>query len=80
MFSDVLASTHGVDALDALRARIDALPNRDQVPCRAAVETIDTYKQRVEDRTPEQMDESLRTYAAFVTREWELAKKAATRR
>ena len=79
-FSDVLASTHGPAALDALRARLDALPNRNEVPCRAAIDAVDTYKQRVADRTPEQIDESLRTYATFVTREWELAKKAATRR
>jgi hypothetical protein len=79
-FSDVLASKHGADALDALRTRLDALPNRNEVPCRAAIDAVDTYKQRVADRTPEQIDESLRTYAAFVTREWELAKKAADRK
>ncbi|HZT76892.1 MAG TPA: hypothetical protein VFA27_09555 [Vicinamibacterales bacterium] len=79
-FADVLASQHGAAALDTLRARLDALPNRDEVPCRAAIDAVDTYKQRVTDRTPAQIDESLRTYAAFVTREWELAKKAATRK
>jgi hypothetical protein len=79
-FADVLAAQHGAQALDALRARLDALPNRDEVPCRAAIEAVETYKARVADRTPEQIDESLRTYAAFVAREWELAKKAATRK
>jgi hypothetical protein len=79
-FSDVLAKEHGEAALDALRARLDTLPQRDTVPCRAAIDAVDTYKQRVHDRTPEQMDESLRTYAAFVTREWELAKKHAQRK
>ena len=79
-FHDVLGAQHGAAALDALRARLDALPNRDAVPCRAALEAVNTYKQRVADRTPEQIDESLRTYAAFVAREWELAKKAATRK
>ena len=79
-FADVLASQHGVQALDRLRARLDGLPNRDEVPCRAAIEAVDTYTQRGAERTPDQIDESLRTYAAFVTREWELAKRAAARR
>lgn len=79
-FADVLERKRGAEALDTLRARLDALPNRDDVPCRAAIETVDTYKQRAVDRTPEQIDESLRTYAAFVAREWELAKRAATRK
>jgi len=79
-FRDVLASVHGEAALDALRTRLDSLPQRDTVPCHAAMDAVDTYKQRVKDRTPEQIDESLRTYAAFVTREWELAQKHATRK
>jgi hypothetical protein len=79
-FADVLGTQHGALALDALRARLDALPNRDEVPCRAAIDAVDTYRQRAGDRTPNQVDESLRTYAAFVAREWELAKKAATRK
>jgi hypothetical protein len=80
VFRDVLASQHGEAALDALRARLDALAERDTVPCRAAIDAVNTYKQRVHDRTPEQIDESLRNYAAFVTREWELAKKHAQRK
>jgi hypothetical protein len=79
-FGDVLAKEHGEAAIDALRTRLDALPQRDTVPCRAAIDAVNTYKQRVRDRTPEQIDDSLRTYAAFVTREWELAKKHSTRR
>ena len=72
-FNDVLASQHGAAALDAL-------PDRDAVPCRAAIEAVETYRQRAANRTPDQIDESLRTYAAFVAREWQLAKKAAARR
>lgn len=79
-FADVLASAHGAAALDLLRSRLDALPSRAEVPCRAAIEAVDTYRQRVTERTPDQIDESLRTYAAFVTREWELAKRASTRK
>lgn len=80
VFAQVLGSQHGEAALDALRSRLDAMPEHDTVPCHAAIDAVDTYKQRVHDRTPEQIDESLRTYAAFVTREWELAQKHATRK
>jgi hypothetical protein len=80
VFRDVLASQHGEAALDALRARLDGLAERDSLPCRAAIDAVNTYKQRVRDRTPEQIDESLRSYAAFVTREWELAKTHAQRK
>ncbi len=80
IFAEVLASEHGAQALDTLRARLDALPNREDVPCRAAIDAVDTYRQRVADRTPQQIDESLRTYAALVGREWELAKRAAARK
>jgi hypothetical protein len=79
-FASVLETQHGAQALDALRSRLDALPSRGEVPCRAAIEAVDTYKQRVADRTSQQIDESLRAYATFVTREWELAKSAASRR
>jgi hypothetical protein len=79
-FREVLASQHGTAALDALRARLDSLADHQSVPCRAAIEAVDTYKQHAGERTPEQIDESLRNYATFVTREWELAKKHATRK
>jgi hypothetical protein len=80
VFSDVLASQHGTAALDALKERLVALPAHDEVPCRAAIDAVDTYRQRGGARTPEQVDESLRTYAAFVAREYELAKKHSQRR
>jgi hypothetical protein len=80
IFREVLAKDHGEAALDSLRARLDALPLRDTVPCRAAVDAVNTYKQRVHDRTPQQIDESLQMYATFVTREWELARKHAQRK
>jgi alkylhydroperoxidase family enzyme len=80
VFSDVLASQHGTAALDALKQRLVALPARGEAPCRAAIDAVDTYRQRGGARTSEQLDESLRTYAAFVAREYELAKKHSQRR
>ncbi len=79
-FAQVLAALHGERALDMLRVRLDALPERDTVPGRAALNAVDTYRQHLQDRSPEQIDESLRSYATFVTREWELAKRHATRK
>jgi hypothetical protein len=80
VFNDVLSSQHGPAALDALKERLLALPSRDEVPCRAAIEAVETYRQRGGARTADQLDESLRMYAAFVTREHELAKKHSQRR
>jgi hypothetical protein len=80
VFNDVLASQHGPAALDALKERLVALPSHDEVPCRAAIDAVETYRQRAGARTADQIDESLRTYAAFVAREYELAKKHAQRR
>jgi len=80
VFSDVLSSQHGTAALDSLKQRLVALPARDEVPCRAAIDAVDTYRQRGGARTPDQIDESLRTYAAFVGREAELAKQHAQRK
>jgi hypothetical protein len=80
VFSDVLASQHGTAALEALKQRLVALPARDEAPCRAAIDAVETYRQRGGARTPDQIDESLRMYAAFVTREYELAKKHSQRK
>ena len=80
VFSDVLASQHGTAALDSLKQRLLALSARDEVPCRAAIEAVETYRQRGGARTPDLIDQSLRTYAAFVSREAELAKKHAQRK
>jgi len=70
----------GTAALDSLKQRLVALPARDEVPCRAAIDAVDTYRQRGGAPTPDQIDESLRTYAAFVSREAELAKQHAQRK
>jgi len=80
VFSDVVALQHGTAALDTLKQRLMALPAREETPCRAAIDAVETYRQRGGARTPDQIDESLRTYGAFVTREAELAKKHAQRK
>ena len=78
-FNEVLARAHGEAALDALRDRLTAISQRgDSPPCRAALDAVQTYKAR--GGTPEAIDQSLRTYAAFVAREHDLAVKHATRK
>ena len=77
-FNDVLPTLRGAAALDALRERLTALAQRDEsIPCRAALDAVQTYARR---NNPDEIDQSLRTYAAFVTREYELAAKHAQRR
>jgi hypothetical protein len=77
-FNDVLPAKHGVEALTALRERFAALVQRDDsIPCRAALDAVHTYQQK---SNAEEIDNSLRTYAAFVQKEYALAEKHATRR
>jgi len=77
-FRDVLPARHGAEALAALSERFSALAQRDDsIPCRAALEAVKTFGA---NSARDQIDDSLRTYADFVTRQYELAAKHATRR
>jgi hypothetical protein len=77
-FNDVLPAKHGAEALTALRERFTALVQRDQsIPCRAALDAVQAYQQKT---NPDEIDNSLRSYAGFVQKEYALADKHATRR
>jgi hypothetical protein len=77
-FGEVLPSKHGPDALGALRERFAALVQRDDaVPCRAALDAVQKYQQKTNG---DEIDNSLRTYADFVRREYDLAVRHAERR
>ena len=77
-FKDVLPARHGAEALAALKERFSALAQRDDsIPCRAALEAVQTFESK---GTPDQIDQSLRTYADFVTKQYELAAKHAQRK
>jgi hypothetical protein len=77
-FNDVLPTRHGAEALTALRERFAALVQRDDsIPCRAALDAVQTYQQKT---NAEDIDNSLRTYAGFVQKEYALAEKHAARR
>ncbi len=78
-FRDVLRAQQGVAALDALRNRLTTIAQREQsLPCRAALDAVETY--RAKSANPAAIDQSLGTYAAFVTREYEIAMKQAQRK
>jgi hypothetical protein len=77
-FKEILPAKHGAEALAALKQRFSALVQRDDsIPCRAALDAVQTFEQK---GPPDQIDQSLRTYADFVTRQYELAAKHAQRR
>jgi hypothetical protein len=78
-FDDVRRAQHGTAALDALHDKLSAIAQRaESLPCRAALDAVDTYRARGGE--PEAIDQSLGTYAAFVTREYELAARHAQRK
>jgi hypothetical protein len=78
VFNAVLPNTHGAEALSALKDRFGALVEKDDnVPCHAALDAVQAYEKRGQ---PDQIDKSLRTYAEFVTKEYELAVKHSQRK
>jgi hypothetical protein len=77
-FADVVPTMHGAEALAALKQRFAALVQRDEsIPCRAALDAVQQYERQ---GSVDNIDQSLRTYADFVAREYQLAAKHATRR
>ena len=77
-FNDVLPTARGAAALGASQERLTALAQRDEsIPCRAALDAVQTYAGR---GSADQIDPSLRRYADFVTREYQLAVRHAERR
>jgi hypothetical protein len=77
-FNQVLPAMHGADALSALRDRFRAIVAReDNVPCHAALDAVQAYQSKADAA---QVDASLRTYADFVTREYQLAAKHSERK
>ena len=78
VFAAVLPEKHGADALSALRERFTAMVQQnDTVPCHAALDAVQAYERKAQ--APE-IDTSLRTYADFVNREYQLAAKHSQRR
>jgi hypothetical protein len=77
-FDEVVPAARGAEALAALRDRLAALVRQsDAVPCRAAFDAVQTFQQKT---SAAEIDNSLKTYADFVRREYDLAVKHAERR
>lgn len=77
-FDEVLAASHGAEALSALRTRLAPLVARyDNVPCHAALDAVQTYARKGD---AEEIDRSLHMYADFVSKEFELAARHSERR
>ena len=78
VFNDVLPAKHGSEALAALKNRFGAMAEKDEnVPCRAALDSVQAFEKQAQ---PGQIDKSLRTYADFVNREYQLAVKHSQRK
>ena len=78
-FNGVLTNQQGTAALEALNEKLTVIAQRaESLPCRAALDAVQAYRAR--GGTPEAIDQSLRSYAAFVTREYDLAAKHAQRK
>jgi len=81
IFADTLPNLTAPNALDELRNRLQALVQRDaSVPCRAALDAVESYRARGGSENPEEIRQALQRYAAFVTSEYELAKKHSMRK
>jgi len=79
-FDAVLADTHGNAALQALQQRFAAGAGASEAtPHRAARESVTAMLQRNPAAADEAVDQSLRSYVAFVTRQHEIASRRAVR-
>lgn len=78
-FNAVLPSMHGTAALQELQKRFaPAGADADSVPHRSAREAVNAWLQR-RTATSDELDASVRTYAAFVAKQYEVAAKHAVR-
>jgi hypothetical protein len=79
-FNAVMQSAHGAAALDELKRRFSMSGEAESVPQRSARDAVDAWQQKAKTATPDELDGSIRTYAAFVGRQYEVAAKHAVRK
>lgn len=75
-FNASLQSHHGAAALEDLRQRF-AVSGDESVPQRSAREAVESWIQKLKGAPDDQVDQSIRTYVAFVTKQYEAAAKHA---
>jgi hypothetical protein len=81
IFDASIESQHGKTALEDLKRRMDADTTANEtVPHRSARFAVDGWLQRIGPANEDDIDRSVRTYAAFVARQYEVAVKHAERK
>jgi hypothetical protein len=80
-FNAVLPLKQGAAAIDDLKARFSAsIGPQEGTPHRSAREAVESFAQRAAAGNADEADQSLRRYAAFVQRQYDVAAKHAVRR
>jgi hypothetical protein len=80
-FNAVLPSKRGAAAIDDLKSRFSASSGAEEsTPHRSAREAVDAFAQKAAAGKADEADQSLRTYAAFVKRQYDVAAKHAVRK
>jgi len=80
-FNAVLPAKHGTAAIEDLKSRLSASSGAEEsTPHRSAREAVDAFAQKAAAGKTDEADQSLRTYAAFVQRQYDVAAKHAIRR
>jgi len=80
-FNATMQAKRGVAALEELKQRFAAIAGaQESVPQRTAREAVEVWLQKAAGGAEGQIDESVRTYVAFVTRQYEAASKHAAQK
>jgi hypothetical protein len=80
-FNSTLQSKRGAAALEELKQRLNvAGGGEESVPHRSAREAVESWLQKAQAGSEDQVEQSVRTYLAFVTRQHEAAVKHAARK
>jgi hypothetical protein len=81
IFNAVLPVKRGAAALEELTSRFSAsAAPEESTPHRSAREAVDAFSQKALAGSADEADQSLRTYAAFVQRQYDVAAKHAVRK
>jgi len=80
-FNAVLPGKRGAAALDDLKSRLaSSSAGEESTPHRSAREAVEAFSQKAAAGKADEADQSLRTYAAFVQRQYDVAVRHATRK
>jgi hypothetical protein len=81
IFNAVLPTKRGAAVIEELKNRFnESSPGQESTPHRSAREAVDAFAQRAAAGRADEADQSLRTYAAFVRRQYEVAARHSVRK